>query len=117
MNLKILLLFSFSFFAHMISSGQTSISKYDTLTFYSIQKQYEAELLITTDANYNHVEKEDIIGRWQWFWRDRVDKNGGFNQYFKEMDESSTRHNSRLKSTSGINWTSLGPINDPQNGY
>ncbi len=65
-------------------------------------------------------EEEELFNRWEWFWSSRIDKNGGFKEYGKQlrhlaMTESVTALQESFSSFSSVNWTPLGPNSFPAN--
>ena len=88
-------------------------------TFYQIINKVEAHYLDTSrilgsNESLSRDIEEDIYPRWEWFWRNRVDKYGGFAKYGENMlDLLKSTQTNNLKSSSSCEWTPAGPSSDP----
>lgn len=70
--------------------------------------------MIDQDKKEYGETEEDIFYRWEWFWRNRVDKYGGFSKYGEQLNSILQRAGqNNLKSGSSINWTAIGPSSTP----
>lgn len=95
--------------------GQIPKIDISNTSFYHIVDRMESVYTDTTTmVEKDTAVKEELFGRWEWFWRDRVDKNGGFTKYHQQMiDISKQSIRSTLKSSSSISWTPIGPATEP----
>src|SRR4030042_257206 len=95
-----------------------NLTNYDTTFFKIISKMeaYYSDTLKKNSENELALEdiKEDVFKSWCWFWRNRVDKLGGFSKYGEQMyDQVKHYQRNNLKSISSISWTPIGPTSDP----
>jgi hypothetical protein len=68
------------------------------------------------DKDKERETPEELFGRWEWFWKSRVDEHGSLSKYGEEMKKIAyKREGSRLKSAStmSITWAPVGPSTDP----
>ena len=97
--------------------GQQDSSLQYPILFYNIVEGYHAlENSDQSKENKDHSEvNEDVFGRWEWFWRNRVDKHGGFSKYADQMRLATTKQSNRLfaKSASSITWDPIGLTSIP----
>jgi photosystem II stability/assembly factor-like uncharacterized protein len=95
-----------------------NLTENDT-SFYQILHKMESNFtdsskLLEEGEFITGESEEDLFLRWQWFWRNGVDKYGGFKKYGEQMNQLIKNfQNNRLKSGSSITWISAGPNSDP----
>ncbi len=79
------------------------------------EKQEQAEQGKLSMVPDSETETEDVFGRWAWFWSSRIDKNGGFTEYAKQLRTSTIngRTTQRLLTLPSAHWAVLGPTSVP----
>ena len=88
-------------------------------TFFEIQKSFYDYYKTNNEDKKESTEEKDgsyeKFKRWEWFWEQRVDKNGNFPvsdilwKEFKKYNEIHSNQKALLKSGSA-NWTYMGPF-------
>lgn len=102
-------------------NSQYNLSGNDTNFFKILEKIKENK---KQDLNNNEDRNENNDSKWEWFWINRIDKNGSLNQYGIEMrkvvgDNQKKKTNTtsvmRLSDTpaSSMNWIPYGPSSIP----
>ncbi len=96
----------------------TGRSYFEILNEHEKQEEAETEKLIM-EPDSEKTEEEDVFGRWAWFWSSRIDKNGGFSEYAKQLRANSLDVNAsqRLLSLPSAHWMALGPTSTPLPKY
>ena len=102
--------------AALAQSSSAVNTKAGTTNFYEIQQQfndYWKGRTVTKGSGYN------LFRRWEWFWEQRVDREGNFppnDIVVREWNKYSSDHSADNTMGATANWTSMGP-DSTKGGY
>ncbi len=98
------------------AQSSSAVNKQSGTNFFEIQKQfndYWKDKTVTKGSGYN------LFRRWEWFWEQRVDRDGNFppnDVVVREWSRYSKDHTSHAMTGITSNWTSMGP-DSTKSGY
>lgn len=91
-----------------------------TISYFEVLEKFESQFYPPLNLPSEYYDKpetieENVFYRWEWFWSNRIDKNGGFAEYGAQIRKvaSSLINSGSKKSFSALSWTPLGPTSFP----